>query len=382
MILSKLLPKGGRLISPDAQGADFVELFFDLVFVYAITKITGITAHHLDGTHILQSLLIFFLVWLGWAQFTWTLNYANTRIAAIRLWVLIATGIAFIMATSVNVAFGDRGIWFALPYVFIRLIGFGIHLHITPKGNKQRKGLYIIGISSVLSHLTVLCGVLFGSDYQVWWWSAAIVIEIIGGVFGGQTEGWKLHGRHFAERYGLIVIIALGESLIVTASAINIEYITGETVVIGLLALILTCLLWWSYFAWIKEHLEEQLMKLSGSAQVILAKDVFSLMHIPLVFGIIGIAIGYEKMLEHTDKALTLPVAIALTGGYFLFLGFTAAAVYRSSKLLLLPRLIIIVVSSVSIYFTIGKPSYYALGILAFSLILVILTEWKKSRHS
>ena len=105
-------------------------------------------------------------------------------------------------------------------------------------------------------------------------------------------------------------------------------------------------------------------------------------MHFLLVCGIIGVAVSFEKIIAHPHDVLTVPIFYALCGGYVFFVGFTGAAVYRASKLILLPRLLILIVSMIGIYFTIGSPTYYALGIIAFSLILLIFIEWKKCRHS
>ena len=117
--MRKLFFPSKNLVSPANQSADFVELFFDLVFVYAITRITSLTAHHLDAVNVLKSLLIFWIIWWAWTQFTWALNAANTRIVEVRMIVLIATGVAFVMASSTDLAFTSQVMWFAIPYVVI-----------------------------------------------------------------------------------------------------------------------------------------------------------------------------------------------------------------------------------------------------------------------
>ena len=105
-------------------------------------------------------------------------------------------------------------------------------------------------------------------------------------------------------------------------------------------------------------------------------------MHFPLVFGIIGIAVGFENILTHSNDLLSVPVALTLGGGYVLFVGFTAASVWKTSKLILIPRLTILFISSIAIAFSVGLPSYMALGIIAVSLIMVTFIEWKKCRHA
>ncbi|NOQ25818.1 MAG: hypothetical protein GQ564_10695 [Bacteroidales bacterium] len=371
-----------NLLSSHEQGADFVELFFDLVFVYAITRITAVTAHHLDIQHVLQSVLVFWLIWWGWTQFTWTLNTANTKIAEIRMGVLVTTGVAFVLASSVDEAFTDGVLWFAIPYIIIRLLGLGLQIRVSSNSKEERSAAYVFAAISLTGLIAVFGGAMVDPMQRVWWWLAAIGLDMAAGFIGGRSEGWSLRAKHFAERHSLIVIIALGESLIVAASAIDVQERSQDLMIVGGLAVLVTCLLWWSYFSWINEYLEEHFSKKSGSEQARLGRDAYSLMHFPLVCGIIGIAIGFEKIIGNPNDLLSFHVAAALSIGYILFVGFTAAAVWRSSKLLLVPRITILLVSATGIFLSIGKPSYLAFVIIAVSLTLLIFIEWKKCRLS
>ena len=141
-------------------------------------------------------------------------------------------------------------------------------------------------------------------------------------------------------------------------------------------------LLWWSYFSWIHEHLEEHLSKKSGSKQASLARDAYSFLHFPIISGIVGVAVGFEKILAHPHDLLNIPIAVALAGGYLFFAGFTALSVWRLSGLLLIPRMVILIISIIGVAFALGHPPYLALSIIAVSLILLNLLEWEKCRHS
>ena len=372
---------GKNLSSPDEQGADFVELFFDLVFVYAITRITAYTAHHLDASHIPIAVLTFWLIWWGWTQFTWTLNAANTKLAHVRLLVLLATGVAFVMASSVGEAFGDGVMWFAVPYVIIRTIGIALYARVTTgKGAPQR--IRAFALPSFVGLIVIMAGALADPSFRIWWWSLAIGFDMLAGYFGGREDGWDIKFGHFAERHGLIVIIALGESLIVAAHAVGSQLRAQEILIVGGLAVLVTCLLWWSYFSWIHEHLEEHLSKNSGSKQASLARDAYSFLHFPVICGIIGVAVGFEKILGHPHDLLNIPIAAALGGGYLLFTGFTALSVWKLNGLLLIPRIAILLFSIIGVALSVGHPPYVALTIIAVGLILINLLEWKKCRHS
>jgi low temperature requirement protein LtrA len=295
--------------------------------------------------------------------------------------VLIATGVAFVMASSVGEAFGDGVMWFAIPYVIIRTIGIGLYAGVTT-GKDAPKRTIAFATPSFIGLIAVMAGAFADPSIRIWWWLVAIGFDMLAGYLGGRAEGWDLKPGHFAERHGLIVIIALGESLIVAAHAISSQNRSQEIMVIGGLAVLVTCLLWWSYFSWIKEHLEEHLSDKSGPKQASIARDAYSFLHFPLIWGIIGVAVGFEKILGHPHDILNLPIAVALGGGYLFFVGFTAVSVWRLSGLLLLPRIAILIISMIGIAFSVGQPPYIALSIVAVSIFLIIVIEFSKCRHA
>ena len=369
-------------VPDDEQGADFVELFFDLVFVFAITRITHLTVEHLSVSQVLKSVLIFWLIWWGWTQFTWALNAADTRNPEVRMVTLIATAVAFVMATATDQVFGAGVMWFAVSYIIIRLLGLGLFLRVTPSGEDHRSAVVGWAILSLAGMFAVLCGALVDETARVWWLLATVMLDMIAGFIAGRAQGWYLRTRHFVERHGLIVIIALGESLIVAASAVIGNERSPDLIISSGFAVLLTCLLWWSYFAWTHEHIEEALLKEAGAVRARLGRDIYSFMHFPLVCGIIGIAIGFEKILGHPHDPLSLPVAAALGGGVFLFMSFTAASVWKSTGIILMTRLVILVASMVGVFLSIGYNPGLALGIISVSLTVTVVIEWDRCGKS
>jgi low temperature requirement protein LtrA len=271
-----------------------------------------------------------------------------------------------------------------IPYILIRLIGIVLYVRVTTNLKGQNSAVLLFALLSITGLVAVFSGAFVSPSLRVYFWLAAIALDLLASFIAGRKDGWQLNSKHFAERHGLIVIIALGESLIVAASAISNsnDGRSTELLIVGALAVLVTCLLWWSYFSWIHENIDESFSKKSGSQQAMLARDAFSLMHFPLICGIIGIAIGFEKILQHPNEVLSIPVGSALGGGYLLYIGFTAISLWRSSKILLIPRIIILVISSVVFIFTIGYPSKYALSVIAISLLLMFIVEWKMCKHS
>lgn len=309
------------------QGATFVELFFDLVFVYAITQLTGVLVHDLSWETAGQVLLLFWLVWWAWTQFTWTLNLADTEHPWVRLPTLAATAVAFFLAQSIPDALGDAGVWFATTYVIVRGIGLGLQGWVLADSQRQAVTRWIWASQPGLA--LVLVGGFLDPEVRIWFWIAAFVADIAATVFAGGVE-WILAPGHFAERHGLIVIIALGESLIAAGVATaELERDTLFAITVAG-AVVATCSLWWAYFGSLHPRLEEALDREDPGALGRFARDVYSLGHAVVVVGVIGVAAAFEEAIAHPDHALDLGGALALGLGGALYLGGLGGAAWRS----------------------------------------------------
>ena len=174
---------------PQDQSADFVELFFDLVFVFAITQVTHLTAHHLDMQGVLRSLLIFWLVWWAWSQFTWSLNLADTSTRDIRAGTLVSTAVAFVLAVSVDLAFEAGVMWFAVPYILMKELGFGLMIRVSWADMEERRAVIITALTSQLGLAAVLVGAFAEPGARAWWWLAAIVMDMLQSMWAGKKRG-------------------------------------------------------------------------------------------------------------------------------------------------------------------------------------------------
>ena len=204
------------IVAPEEQSVTFVELFFDLVFVFSVTQVASLLHHQLDWTGLGQAVLVFWLVWWGWTQFTWALNAADTTHVTVELATLLATGVAFFMAVAIPRSFGGDAIGFALPYVLVRLIGLGLYARVAWAADpSQHAAVRTFALMSIGGLAAVMAGAIVGGNTLYWLWGLAILLDIIAAMVAGRAEAWNLHPDHFGERHGLFVIIALGESLIV-----------------------------------------------------------------------------------------------------------------------------------------------------------------------
>jgi low temperature requirement protein LtrA len=312
-----------------AQGATFVELFFDLVFVFAITQLTGVVGRDLSWSGVGQAAIVFWLVWWAWTQFTWTLNLADTEQSLVRVPTLVATAVAFFLAQAVPDAMTTAGIWFAAAYVVVRLMGMGLQVWVIGEDEVQRSGLARYVSFSLLGVVLIFIGGFAAPDLRQWIWLAAIVADMVTIALAGRGS-WVLEPGHFAERHGLIVIIALGESLIAAGAAtagLQRDAVFALTVTGAVVA---ACALWWVYFGSLQAKLERRLAAQDDVHRGRFARDVYSLWHAVMVAGVIGIAVGFEEAVKHPGDQLHTGSALALTLGVAIFLGGLAAATVRS----------------------------------------------------
>ncbi len=328
------------------QGATFVELFFDLVFVYAITQLTAFVLHDLTWAGVGRALLLFWLVWWAWTQFTWTLNTADTEHVLVRLPTLAATAVAFFLAQAIPDAFDGAGAWFAISYVLVRLIGLGLQEWVLRADRASEVPLLNVWtLSSMVGLGLVIAGGFADGGLRLALWAAAPVADMASAALAGRGT-WDIAVGHFAERHGLIVIIALGESLI--AAGVATSELTRDVAFAAATsgAVVAACALWWTYFAVLQVELEERLAAQEPRRLAAFARDVFSLWHAVVVAGVIGIAVGFEKAISHPDEPLSAAASLALTSGVVLFVGGLAGAAQRARvRGVVGPRLVLVVLA-------------------------------------
>jgi len=358
------------------QSVTFVELFFDLVFVFAVTQVTVLTAHDLTPDGIVRSLLLFWLIWWAWTQFTWTLSPADTTHSAVRLVTLVATGAAFVMATSVPHAFAEDGLWFAIPYLAVRLLGLGLQVRVDLEHpDSDHAGVTRWVTLSAVGLVLVFAGALADSSVRNLLWALAIAADLVAANIAGRGKRWDLNPGHVSERHGLFVIIALGESLIVAGTAMAAEARTVALMGVAGAALVVACLLWWTYFGWLKEALEHRLAAASADRLGVLTRDAYSVSHFPLVCGIIGFAVAIEEIVAHPGEPASAAVVAALGVGVALFVGFSAVSYWRLSGRILVPRLAILVVMAALLVIVGPLDPFWPLTVVAACLLTIVALE-------
>jgi low temperature requirement protein LtrA len=358
------------------QAVTFVELFFDLVFVFAVTQLTALTAHDLTPGGILRSILLGWLIWWAWTQFTWTLNPADTTHPVVRVITLAATAVALVMAASVQRAFGDDALWFAVPYVIVRVLGLGLQIGVElERPDTSHTGVVRWVTFSSIGLVLVLAGALVDPTPRPWIWLLAIGADVLAAAVAGRNTTWDINAAHLSERHGLFVIIAIGESLIIAGTAVAGEERSADLAAAAAAAILVAALLWWTYFGWLKDALEHAYAQAPPERNGTLARDAFSLAHFPLVGGIVAFAVALEEIGLHPHEPASEAVLASLGIGVTLFVASSALALYLCSGRILLPRLAILALMLGGLALMGSMSPVWPLLLVAAALLAVVLIE-------
>jgi low temperature requirement protein LtrA len=296
-----------------------LELFFDLVFVFAITRVTSLMAHDLSWTSIAQGLAVLAALWWGWAAYAWLTNHVAGDEGRARVVVFVAMGAMVLVALAVPDAFGDHALLFALAYLVMRLAHLGLYWVASREEPEVHVAVAKLLPTAVAGPLLLVAAAFADGTPQALLWIAALAIDY-GGPFVTGVAGYRVHPTHFAERFSLIVIIALGESIVAIGVGAGEEELSTQVGLAAVLALAASAALWWAYFDVVAPVAERRLAELSGAARNTLARDSFAYLHLALIAGIELFALGVEQVVGHVDEALSLEASTALFGGIALYL--------------------------------------------------------------
>jgi low temperature requirement protein LtrA len=325
--------------SAEPQNATFIELFFDLVFVYALTQVTGLLIEDFTWSGAARGVVVAWLVWWAWTQFTWTLSPADTTHPVVEIVVLVATAVAFFMARSVTEIFEGNPWLFLVPYVVIRAIGMGLYAWVGGDSDRQMaRSMGLFALASLPAIVVLGVGAALDPGARVGLWAVAIVLDLAAGIAVSRVS-WKIHVSHFAERHGLFVIIALGESLIAIGVASSALPATVPSFLVKGAGVGLVCCLWWLYFGWFKTWLEER-VETGGSIHLV--RNAYSFVHFLVVMGVVGVAAALESAIAHPDDPFSAPAATSFVLGLTAYVGSVALLAWMAGRVVLGARLLLL----------------------------------------
>jgi low temperature requirement protein LtrA len=366
-----------------------IELFFDLVFVFAITQVTSLISTDLTGHGLLRGLLVLALLWWCWVGYAWLGNVVRADEGVGRVAMFGAMAAMFVLALSVPEAFQDLPggvngpIVLALAYLAVRLLHLGIFWLASGNDPGLRRQLIRFVPSLAGGTALLLVASQLEGRVQTAVWVAALVADYVGTIMGG-ASGWRLNSAgHFAERHGLVVIIALGESIVAIGVGVGHLPISAPTIIASVLGLTLAGCLWWAYFDVVSLIAERALRRAEGEARARLARDAYSYLHLPMIAGIVLLAVGLKKVQAYVggdgdhslhDALPSLPLT-AMYAGVALFLLAHVAFTYRAERLVKVQRVVTAALLLVLIAAAIHLPALGALALLTGVMVLLIGAE-------
>jgi low temperature requirement protein LtrA len=296
-----------------------VELLWDLVFVFSITQVTALLVHQLNWAGAARALLMLALVWWAWSAFVWAANAADTSV--LRAALLPATVAILIAGIAIPHAFAGTAMVFATTYIAVRLLHLWLYVDASRRGAASMSAIAGFAVTVAVGMGLLLAGAFAHDGAREALWAAAVAIDYAG---PGLLTRARLRGlqevavAHFAERYGLFVIICLGESIAALGVVASGDHLSAATVAAVGLGALITIAMWWTYFSRFAGAAEGHLR--SHRDPVLAASDAYSYLHLVIVAGIIVFAAGAKLLAGHADDALADPARLALCGGVALFL--------------------------------------------------------------
>ena len=296
-----------------------LELFFDLVFVAAITQCTALMSHHPTWQGLAQGVLVLALLWWAWTGYAWLTSVVNPEEGGVRIAIFAAMAALLIVAICVPDAFGDLALEFALAYGAVRAAHIALFWIASEEERELRHSVLGLAASTGAAVALLVAGSFLDGAGQGVLWGLALLLDMGGPFFIG-AEGWQLVPGHFAERHGLIIIIALGESIV--AIGVGAEaHLTAGIAAAAILGIALAAALWWLYFDVVALVSSRRLVDApEGRDRNELARDSYSYIHLPMVAGIVLVAMALKKTLADVGDPLEVVPAFALLGGIAAYL--------------------------------------------------------------
>ncbi len=316
-----------EIVEGGGRHATNLELFLDLVFVFAITQIAGLIGADLSIEGFGKGLLLAWLVWWLWSQFTWlgTAIDLSGR-SRTQFFILAAVPPTLLMAVALPNAFGTSGPQFAIAYLVVNLWSLFIQGKDLWGEEVTRRAWLGYAPLATLAPLVLVIGSFLNGNLRVAVWVAAALFNIAGALMGARRDSsgnseWRIDPTHFAERHALFVIISLGEILIAVGTAASHEKLT-TAVYVGLIATTaVACVLWWTYFAYVPDAVEERLRSTQKTDRGQVARDMFTFGHFPIVFGLILYAVVAKHVIGSPTRHLETSDLLILIASVMFFVG-------------------------------------------------------------
>ena len=327
----------------EERHASNLELFVDLVFVFAITQVTSLIAHELTWAGVGRGMLIAWLVWWLWSQYVWAGTVLDLERSghARRIAVLGSIPPALLMAIGIPSAYGSTGMLFAVAYLTAQAWMIAIQGQAAWSDEPQRAAWLRFAPLAMISPVVVAIGANFAGDARTWWWITAALVGVAGALNSArrrddETSAWSINPSHFAERHSLFMIISLGEVLVAIGAKVtdklSSEDLTAELVVTVVVCVFLAAALWWVYFAFVPRACEAYLSRLQGNDRARYARDAYTFTHFAIVLGVVFYAVVAKHVVVHPGEPLDQADRWMLAASVLLFTGGLIVVKVRTTR--------------------------------------------------
>jgi low temperature requirement protein LtrA len=359
-----------------------LELFFDLVFVFGFTQVTTLLSHNPTWTGLGHGLLILTALWWAWESYAWLTNTVDPGEGVVLAALLVAIGAMFVAALAVPEAFGHEGVVFGVSFLIVNVMQATLYA-LAARGDRDLLQAILRIVPWVLGGATLIlvAGFVDGS-LRAALWVAALAVGFFGPAFVS-VRGWRVHPGHFVERHGLIVIIAIGESLVAIGLGARGPRLDAGVIVAAVLGLLVAMSFWLAYFDFFTIRGRQLLSDRSGEERVAFARDVYTYLHLPMVVGIVLFAFAMKSTLAHLGDELGTIEALALCGGPALYLFAFVALRFRVSRTFGRGRLTAAIACTLLIPVAVVVPALVALALVAgvwVALHAYELIWWREAR--
>jgi len=359
-----------------------LELFFDLVFVFAFTQVTTVLSDDPTWGGLGHGLLILAALWWAWAAYAWLTNTVDPGEGAVWGAMLVAMAAMFVAALAVPDAFGRHGVVFGVAFLIVNVMHLTLYA-LGARGDRDLSAaiLRIAPSALVGASLIIAAGFVHGWLRSVLW-LAALAVGFFGPLLGGMS-GWRVQPAHFVERHGLIVIIAIGESLIAIGLGARGTELDAGAIVAAVLGLAMTSSFWLAYFDFFPIRAQQLLTDRSGTQRTALARDAYTYLHLPMVAGIVLFAFAMKTTLAHVGDELDVISAVGLCGGPALYLFAYVALRLRVSGTLGRGRLVAAIASALLLPIALVVPALVALTLVTAVWVALHAYEiiwWREAR--
>ena len=386
-------PAGGTQIVPDLpiirtrgdaeQRATFFELFFDLVYVFAVTQLS----HHLLGditwSGAAQTAFMLVALYWAWNYTTWMTNWFDPDTAPVRLVLVFVMLASLLLAVAIPQGFGEYALLFACAYAGLQIGRNAFVVAVTPPGDFNRNFRQILAWSILSAPLWVAGGIVDAEALRWVLWLGALGLDLaaplvtywLPGAGTTPMSQWQIEGAHFGERFQLFVIIALGESVVLAGATASDTGLSVDVVVALLLAFLSSTALWWLYFDQLAGTVLDRIRTATLEERGRIGRDVYTYLHLPVIAGIVLVAVGDELVIAHPTDDLHDAGALVALGGPALFLGGLMGCAARLGHAQSRPRVAAVVALLAAIPLLAGADGLVVAALLTALLAVLVVAE-------